>query len=200
MFRPRLFSATVIAVAAVCLTTTAFGQSSSRGNVIINRGFSSGSSTNQRGGSSSRVVQQAQTFENKFWNYLRDSHYKQWAPVPGKTDDLYEGQSPHGATLKMYLNRKAAGRPAELPNGSVIVKENYDATGQKLMAVTVMYKTPNYNPAAADWYWVKFLADGKVAQKATPMGNIRLAGKPKGCIECHEGAEGGDYAFFNDGP
>ncbi len=184
----------------VCLATTAFGQSSSRGNVIINRGLSQGASTVQGGGSSSRVVQQAQTFEDKLWRYLRDSQYKQWAPVPGQTDDIYPGQSPHGATLKMYRNRKAAGRPAELPNGSVIVKENYDATGQKLMAVTVMYKTPNYNPEAGDWYWVKYLADGKVAQKATPMGNIRLAGKPKGCIECHAGAEGGDYAFFNDGP
>ncbi len=200
MFRRRMFTATVIAVAAVCLTTTAFGQSSSRGNVIINRGFSQGSSTIQSGGSSSRVVPQAQTFEDKFWRYLRDSHYKQWAPVPGQTDDQYPGQSPHGARLKMYLNRTAAGRPSELPNGSVIVKENYDATGQKLMAVTVMYKTANYNPEAADWYWVKFLADGKVDQKATPMGNIRLAGKPKGCIECHAGAEGGDYAFFNDEP
>ena len=67
------------------------------------------------------------------------------------------------------------------------------------MAVTVMYKTPNYNPDAGDWYWVKYLADGKVDQKATPMGNIRLAGKPKGCIECHADAAGGDYAFFNDG-
>ena len=68
------------------------------------------------------------------------------------------------------------------------------------MAVTVMYKTPNYNPDAGDWYWVKYLADGKDNQKATPMGNIRLAGKPKGCIECHADAEDGDYAFFNDGP
>jgi hypothetical protein len=189
MFRPSLFNAAIVAADTVWLSTTAFGQSSSRGNVIINRGFSSQ-------GSSGRVVQQAQTFEDKFWRYLRDSHYKQWAPVPGKTDDLYPGQSPHGATLKMYLNRKAAGRPAELPNGSVIVKENYVPTGQKLVAVTVMYKTPNYNPDAGDWYWVKYLVD----QKVTPTGNIRLAGKPKGCIECHAGADGGDYAFFNDAP
>lgn len=93
--------------------------------MVINRGFSSQ-------GSSGRSVQRApQTFEDKFWTYLRDSRYKQWAPVPGKTDDLYPGQNPHGATLKMYLNRKAAGRPAELPNGSVIVKEIYDPTGKK---------------------------------------------------------------------
>jgi len=28
---------------------------------------------------------------------------------------------------------------------------------------------------------------------------MMLFGRPNGCIECHGGAEGGDFAFFNDG-
>lgn len=139
-----------------------------------------------------------ETFESKFWKYLKASRYTQWSPVPGSTGDAYPGQSPHGATLKMYLNRAAAGRPAELPDTSILVKENYGPDGKTLMAITVMYRTKGYNPDAADWYWIKYLPDGRVAQKETPNGPVRLAGKPKGCIECHVAAEGGDYAFFND--
>ena len=66
------------------------------------------------------------------------------------------------------------------------------------MAITVMIKAGGYNPDAANWYWIKYLPNGTVAQKQTPMGLIRLAGKPKGCIECHSGAAGDDYLFFND--
>lgn len=134
------------------------------------------------------------------WRSLKGSRYTQWAPVSGQSGDAYAGQSPHGATLKMYLNRAAAGRPVELPDSSILVKENYGPDGKTLMAITVMYRTKNYNPEAGDWYWIKYLPDGRVDQKQTPTGPVMLAGKPKGCIECHVAAEGGDYAFFNDGP
>lgn len=43
--------------------------------------------------------------------------------------------------LKMYLNRKAVGRPEELPNGSIVVKENDGPDGDTLMAITVMYRS-----------------------------------------------------------
>lgn len=151
-------------------------------------------------GSSMAPAMPRETFESKFWKYLKGSRYTQWSPVPGKTGDVYAGQSPHGATLKMYLNRKAAGRPTELPDSSILVKENFGPDGKTLMAITVMYKTTKYNPEAGDWYWIKYLPDGRVDQKQTPNGAMRLAGKPKGCIECHVAAKGGDYAFFNDGP
>jgi hypothetical protein len=169
------------------------GQPANRGGVI--QGSASQGSVTQ--GSSSMP---AQTFEGKFWTYLKGSRYTQWAPVPGQSGDAYAGQSPHGATLKMYLNRAAAGRPVELPDSSILVKENYGPDGKTLMAITVMYRTKNYNPEAGDWYWIKYLPDGRVDQKQTPTGPVMLAGKPKGCIECHVAAEGGDYAFFNDGP
>ncbi|MEK6239695.1 MAG: cytochrome P460 family protein [Planctomycetales bacterium] len=132
-------------------------------------------------------------YEVKLWKWLQAAKYRNWAPVPGKSGDFYPGESPHGAFLKMYLNRTAAGSPKELPAGSVLIKENYTANKQ-LAAVTVMYKTKGYHAAAADWYWVKFNPDGSAARK----GDVKLAGKVKGCIDCHGDAEGNDWAFFND--
>ena len=190
---------------ALCVTnikSDARAQSGSRGSSSgIQRGTIIGdgsSSSFQSGSSTSRVTTRQPTFEEKFWKYLESSHYRNWAPVPGTTGGVYAGQSPHGAMLKMYLNRTAVGNPDSLPNRSILVKENYSPDGKTLMAITVMYKTEGYNAEGGDWYWVKYLPGGKVDVKATPTASMKLAGKPTGCIECHSGAEGGDFAFFND--
>ena len=152
-----------------------------------------------RFGSGTRVVADNRSFEATFWDYMVSAKYTNWAPVPGQTDDAYAGSSPHGAFLKMYLNRTAAGRPKQLPSGSIIVKENYGADGKTLMAITVMYRSKGFNPEAGDWYWVKYNPDGSVAVAPPEMGSMRLAGKPMGCIKCHsDGAAGNDFAFFND--
>ena len=100
----------------------------------------------------------------------------------------------------MYLNRTAAGNPKDLPNGSIIIKENYGPDKKTLMAVTVMYRSKGYNPQAGDWYWAKYNPDGTIAKMPPEKGSMKIAGKAKGCIMCHgETAEGNDFAFFNDG-
>jgi hypothetical protein len=144
-----------------------------------------------------RKLSPAEQFDNKLWNYLVRSKYKNWAPVPGKSDAAYPGDSPHGAFLKMFLNRKAAGSPNSLPDGSIVIKENY-SPARELAAITVMYKTRGYNPKAGDWYWVKYNPDGSVASKSTDKGMMRLSGRVGGCIDCHSAAEGDDFAYFND--
>ena len=169
-----------------------------QGEMIMDQGRSIRAMPAQQG-SATRMTQPvpAQTFESKLWGYLVRSKYRNWAPVPGQSDAMYEGQNPHGAFLKMYLNRKAAGSPKNLPNGSIIIKENF-TPAKTLAAVTVMYKTTGYNPTAGDWYWVKYNPDGSVATKQTDKGMVRLGGRVGGCIDCHGGADGDDYAFFND--
>lgn len=147
------------------------------------------------GGRQHGQMDESRTFEARFWSWLQRVHYTNWAPAPGQDGGFYPGESPHGAFLKMYLNRAAAARPHELPHGSVIVKENYGEDGQTLMAVTVMYRAKGYDAKNKDWYWVKYNPDGSVAMKD----DMRLAGQVKGCIECHSGADGNDFAFFNDG-
>ncbi|RMG32777.1 MAG: hypothetical protein D6725_16970 [Planctomycetota bacterium] len=160
------------------------------------RGEALGQSGTRGSGSARRYAAQPASvpFERKFWDWLQSVHYRNWAPVPGQTGEATAGQSPHGAFVKMYLNRTAAGHPNELPNGSIIVKENYGPDGKTLMAVTVMYRSRGFDPQHGDWYWVKYGADGTVAYKNA----MKLAGRVKGCIECHQGADGGDWAFFND--
>jgi len=137
-------------------------------------------------------------FETQFWDYLQEVQYKNWAPVPGQSGDSYPGESPHGAFLKMYLNRTAAGDMKNLPHGSILIKENYGKDKKTLMAVTVMYRYKGYNPEGRDWYWLKYNPDGTVAKAPPKMGSMPLKGKVKGCIMCHDGADGKDFAFVND--
>jgi len=155
-----------------------------------------------RGGSnSSGGFQNSRPFENQLWTYLRSQKYENWAPVPGKNAGFSKGESPHGAFLKMYLNRTAAGNPRELPNGSIIIKENYGPDQKTLMAITVMYRSKGYNPNGGDWYWAKYNPDGTIARMPASKGSMKIVGKAQGCITCHgEGAEGKDFAFFNDSP
>ena len=154
-----------------------------------------GSATQGSGSVNSTV--QPTPFEKKFWRYLSANNYKNWAPIPGQTGDFTPGQRPHGNLIKMYLNRAAAGNTETLPTGSIIVKENYSAD-QSLQAITVMYKNAGYNPASGDWYWVKYNPDGSVPMSSADAGATKLAGRVKGCIDCHGGAGGDDFTFFND--
>ena len=137
-------------------------------------------------------------FEKKFWMYLKSNAYENWAPAPGTGVDFYVGSSPHGAFLKMYLNRVAVGNPDTLPVGSIIVKENYSVDRATLMAITVMYHSKGYNPDGGDWYWVKFNPDGTVVASSVETGAKPIAGKVSSCIDCHSDAGGNDFTFFND--
>jgi hypothetical protein len=107
---------------------------------------------------------------------------------------MFPGEGPHGAFLKLYANRVAAGAPRELPHGSILVKENYGPDRQTLMAITVMYRSKGFDPEHHDWYWVKYEPDGRVSQ----MAGMPVRGKVSMCLECHGGAGGGDFAFTND--
>lgn len=137
-----------------------------------------------------------ESFDQRLWKYLNGVCYQQWSPA-GDDGDFRQSEAPHGALVKTYMNRTAAGSPKTLPHGSMIIKENFSPE-KKLMAITLMYKSKGYNPEAGDWYWVKYMPDGKVAAMDTPRGKMAIAGKAKGCIECHSGADGDDFAFFND--
>ncbi len=138
------------------------------------------------------------SFEGKFWSWLKQVEYHNWAPGPGKPTGAYPGQSPHGKLVKTYLNRTAAGNSGRLPHGSIIIKENLGPDGKTLMAVTVMYKAKGYNPEGNDWYWVKYNPDGSVARTPAEKGSRPISGKFASCIECHSGADGNDFSFIND--
>jgi len=182
--------ALIVTIVVHKTAVSTLGQQGDQGESRIQ---SRGSET--RGGSSTRSTQ---SFESKLWRYLEQVRYHNWATGPGKNGETYKGQSPHGAFLRLYLNRTAAEKPQEMPQGSIIIKENFGTDGETLMAVTVMYRTPNYDPEHNNWYWVKFNPDGTVAHTPAEEGSKRIAGRFPGCIECHAGADGGDYVFAND--
>ena len=121
-----------------------------------------------------------------FWKYITETKpYTQWSFWPGK-EGMYPGTSPHGAFLKLYANDIAieaakAGQP--MPDGAIIVKENYGPDKEKLMAITPMYKVEGYNPDGEDWFWAKY----------GPDGSVDTAGKVDSCINCHKNAS--DYLF-----
>lgn len=125
-----------------------------------------------------------------FWTYItKDNPYHKWHFFPGK-EGLYEGKSPHGAYLKVYVNDiayKAASEDKPMPYGAIIVKENYGKDKKTLMAITPMYKVEGFNPEAGDWFWAKY----------GPSGKVMAAGKVKGCIKCHSLQKDKDWRFLH---
>ncbi len=119
----------------------------------------------------------------------------------------YEGMEPHGVILEQLSTMVEVNGLA----GIVYVKANYMGEGMTrskvvndpesfLGAVTVMFKRETgYDPENQDWFWVKYKADGSL--HANPKGALlagRVAkGMDKGCIACHQDAEGGDFLFNN---
>ncbi len=131
------------------------------------------------------------------WSWLQGKQYTKWNGVDGAPVDFSEGQSPHGALVKVYLSPRTAGNLKDLADGSVVVKENY-SPDRKLMAITVMHRSKGYDAANGDWYYAKFMPDGKIATTPPEKKSMPIAGKFKSCIECHSAADGDDFAFFND--
>lgn len=129
------------------------------------------------------------------WAHLQESDYQNtWELWPGK-DELYEGQEPHGMLLTMYVNDIAlealAAGAASMPDGAIVVKENYTPDGT-LAAITTMYKRNGYNPDHADWFFTKHLASGELD---TAPDGMPLEGRLPGCQGCHVARADNDYLF-----
>jgi len=119
---------------------------------------------------------------------LKTDPYMKWDLMPGTTR-MRQGKEPHGALQNVYVNKLALkainDKAGMLPDGAIIVKENYTAAG-KLAAVTVMSKRKGYNPAAGDYLWLKYGPDMK----------IMAQGKADPCIQCHSAAKDNDYVML----
>ncbi len=131
---------------------------------------------------------QAEARAQTLWASLQQANYADnWTTVPGK-GTLYRGQGPHGMLLSTYLNPAAAKamaeKPGSMPDGAIIVKENYKPD-KTLAAITVMVKENGYSPEYGDWFWVKYAPDG----------SVQAAGQPAGCISCHGSVRSNDYIF-----
>jgi hypothetical protein len=122
----------------------------------------------------------------EFWTYISKTNpYKNWQHWPGFPGKV-PGKSPHGAYVELYANDiavKAANEGKDMPDGAILVKENYAKDKETLMEITPMYKVKGYNPDAGDWFWTEY----------GPAGKVMNAGKVDSCINCHR--KGKDFRF-----
>jgi hypothetical protein len=137
----------------------------------------------------------ADTTGAAIWAHLQSSDYQEnWHVWPGM-GELYAGTQPHGMLLTTYLNDIAfealSNHAGTMPDGAVIVKENYmpDST---LAAVTTMYKVAGYNADHADWFFTKHRPNGEL--DAAPNG-MALEGRLPGCQACHTVQAANDYVY-----
>jgi hypothetical protein len=125
-------------------------------------------------------------------HFTLENNYKDWGQWPDH-QGLQDGSAPHGPKHIVYVNQTitdalATPNPNPLPAGSIIVKENYGPDGTTIMAITVMYKKAEFNPAANNWYWVKYLPDGTAEKE----------GAVEPCINCHGERTNQDYVMVHD--
>ena len=139
-------------------------------------------------------------FRVALWQYLSEgpTAYKEnWTSWPGRNGMFESEESSHGDFIKLYANKIAAFQPLDLPMSSIIVQENYDEE-ERLIAITVMYRAEGYDPPDNDWYWTKYLPDGRVARTSPEEGSKPIAGRWEACVKCHRQAEDNDLVFAND--
>ncbi len=130
--------------------------------------------------------------------WMQIKAYETW-PQPEGFEGWQDGQSPHGSTLKYYVNEAAQADPTR--DGAVVVKANYsEETDEALMSLTVMEKRAGYDPETGNWFYVKYGPDGQVMEGGDGKKLAGLVGKggTKGCVPCHAAAKGDDYLFMND--
>lgn len=131
------------------------------------------------------------------WTYITEKNdYKQWPLWPGE-EGIREGESDrHGKFVRIFMNELVADDTSSLPDGSIIVKENFGAQSEDALgAITIMYRDTGYDPEHYDWFWIKYKPDGSLDQ--TPEG-MSIVGRVPGCIQCHQAADGDDFVFAND--
>lgn len=127
------------------------------------------------------------------WAHLQQVNYREnWPMWPGK-GQLYQGVEPHGMLLTTYLNPVAldavTNRAGTLPDGAIVVKENY-APDSTFAAATVMYKARGYDPEHNDWFWMKRNADG----------TVEAQGRVQMCTACHAQEGGARNDYIRTGP
>lgn len=130
------------------------------------------------------------------FEYVTETNdYTSWGTWPSDEWNNFEvnlvSGEPHGNVVHIYVNEIALSAAdsfdGSMPEGSMIVKENYVGTDPanpgELDALTIMYKVDGFNPDANDWFWVK----------VKPSGSIDAEGAVDGCIGCHSQPNNQDY-------
>jgi hypothetical protein len=135
------------------------------------------------------------------WAHLEEQDYRaNWSLWPG-TEPFYKGNQPHGMLLTTYVNdvasRAISGGASLMPNGAIIVKENY-MPNRQLAAITVMYKRDGYNGEHHDWFFTKFLPSGEMDRMEMNGVSMPMEGRLPGCQNCHIAKRDNDYLYTGE--
>ena len=115
--------------------------------------------------------------------------FQQWGEFPDRTG-TQSSVLPHGPRSRVFINASVeaalASFEGQLPDGSIIVKENVGTSPEVTEAVlTVMWKVAGFDPENNDWFWANMMSDGQIVAE----------GKVQGCTACHGGARSNDFIF-----
>jgi hypothetical protein len=131
----------------------------------------------------------------RLWKRITvETDFDIYANWPGQ-DGMRPGQSPHGKFHEVYINATLASAlpiaSKTAPNGSIIVKENFNAD-KKLTNIAVMAKVTGYNPDDGDWFWAIYDPQGMIIVN----NNFPLEGRLDYCYKCHAGVKDNDYVIL----
>lgn len=118
--------------------------------------------------------------------------YQQWSEFPDRQGTL-PSVLPHGPMSRVFINAAVESALAtdftgQLPDGSIIVKENVGTSPEVTeAALTVMWKVQGFDPPNNDWFWAN----------VTPDGQIAAEGKVQACAACHGGVRENDFVFVH---
>ncbi len=157
--------------------------------------------TSQPESSYSVVKAEPDTTGAAIWAHLKEQNYREnWSLWPG-TEAFYKGNQPHGMLLTTYVNDVALHAmqdgASEMPNGAIIVKENY-MPNRQLAAITVMYKQDGYNSQHNDWFFTKHLPSGELDKMEKDGMSMPMQGRLPGCQNCHMAKRDNDYLFTGE--
>ncbi|MCH8878249.1 MAG: cytochrome P460 family protein [Planctomycetes bacterium] len=115
--------------------------------------------------------------------------FQQWGEFPD-WQGARASALPHGPMSRIFINATVeaalANFEGQLPDGSIIVKENVGTSPEVTEAVlTVMWKVAGFDPENNDWFWANMMSDGQIVAE----------GKVQGCTACHGGARSNDFIF-----
>ena len=118
----------------------------------------------------------------------------------------FKGNEPHGAIQQVFateltIDERTARVLVKHNHGGpdLTVKNVYDDPNKYLKAVTIMFKRESgYDPDNHDWFWAKYLPDGKLDKnpKAMELAGRVAKGMPQGCIACHTPLGGADMQIL----
>ncbi len=104
-----------------------------------------------------------------------------------------DAESDHGSFVRIRFNSIAVAalnsdlsnlNSSKFPDGSIVVKEIYDVSGENIVYYAAMFKSSVDKNSSGSWLWAEYRADGETFYSATKGGVA--------CTGCHSASGNAD--------